>query len=82
MHPWTRTELDARFSLWHALDEDMAEVARFLGLTGLRWSEARALTVGDMSLVPVTAVTVQRARPEGVDTKGTKSGKAHRVPPR
>lgn len=80
MHPWTRAGLDARFAVWHTLHEDMAEVARFLGLTGLRWSEARALTVGDVSLVQFAAVTVQRARPEGVETKGTKSGKARRVP--
>ena len=80
MRPWSAEELEGRYAVWSSLNVDAAEVARFLGLTGLRWSEARALVVSDVSLVPYPSVLVQRSRPEGVEVKTTKSGKHRRVP--
>ena len=80
MRPWSAVELDERYAVWAGLNEDAAQVARFLGLTGLRWSEARALVVGDVSLVPYPSVLVQRSRPEGVKVKTTKNGRSRRVP--
>jgi integrase len=80
MHPWSAEELEARYGAWAGLNVDAAEVARFLGLTGLRWSEARALLVSDVSLVPYPSVLVQRARPEGTAVKTTKNTQHRRVP--
>lgn len=80
MNPWTRVELDERFQVWHELNPDMAEVARFLGLTGLRWSEARDLTPADVFWVPYPAVRVRHSRPEGVESKSTKNGDGRKVP--
>lgn len=48
--------------------------------TGLRWSELRAIRVRDFIEVPMPTLVVQRAEPEGVDIKSTKSGKSRRVP--
>lgn len=58
----------------------LAEVTEFIGLTGLRWSEARALRVSDLQEVPFRAIRVSRARSEGYDEKGTKTMKSRRVP--
>ena len=43
--------------------------------TGLRWSELRAVRVRDFVEVPLPILVVQRAEPEGVEIKGTKSGR-------
>ena len=48
--------------------------------TGLRWSELRAIRVRDFIEVPLPVLVVQRAEPEGVRVKGTKSGRSRRVP--
>ena len=80
MHPWSAAELEDRFRVWSALNADAAEVVRFLALTALRWSEARALLVSDVSLVPYPSVLVQRARPEGTAVKTTKNTQHRRVP--
>lgn len=80
MRPWSIEEVNERYEIWHQLNPTNAKIAKFLALTGLRWSEARALRVGDVSYVPYPAVTVQRAQPEGVDLKTTKSNKTRLVP--
>lgn len=80
IRPWSIEEVHERYQIWKQLNPTNAEIARFLALTGLRWSEARALRTGDISLVPYPAVTVQRAQPEGVDIKTTKSNRIRRVP--
>ncbi|WP_141777833.1 tyrosine-type recombinase/integrase [Phycicoccus sp. SLBN-51] len=46
----------------------------------MRWSELRAVRVRDFVEVPMPTVVVQRAEPEGVETKTTKSGRSRRVP--
>jgi len=48
--------------------------------TGLRWSELRAMRVRDFVEVPLPILVVQRAEPEGVEIKSTKSGRTRRVP--
>jgi integrase len=48
--------------------------------TGLRWSELRSIRVRDFIEVPLPVLVVQRAAPEGVRVKVTKSGKSRRVP--
>ena len=48
--------------------------------TGLRWSELRAIRVQDFIEVPLPVLVVQRAAPEGVRVKVTKSGRSRRVP--
>ncbi|MFP7706555.1 tyrosine-type recombinase/integrase [Trueperella sp. LYQ141] len=81
MHPWTFSELIHDYHRWQTLNPSSALVALFLGLTGLRWSEARALTVSDVTLDTDPSVFVQKAQPEGVkDPKTTKSGRTRRVP--
>lgn len=58
-----------------------ASVYLLLALTGLRWSEARCLTVADFQrhgLVP--RLIVSKAQPEGQPLKVTKSGRDRVVP--
>src|SRR5699024_4297488 len=80
MRPWTWAELQGRVAVWRACDGPMADVALLLGLTGLRWSEARALRVGDVDLGGSPGLLVERSRPEGAREKTTTSGRARRVP--
>lgn len=80
MRPWTADEFAAQCEKWEGQHPAAAEIVRFLGYTGLRWSEARALQVGDVSLLPYPSLFVQRAQPEGTSVKTTKSGKSRRVP--
>ena len=58
----------------------LADLVLLAGWTGLRWSEIRAIRVRDFIELPIPMLIVQRAEPEGVATKGTKSGKSRRVP--
>ncbi|WP_454111076.1 tyrosine-type recombinase/integrase [Leifsonia shinshuensis] len=51
----------------------MAEVTEFLGLTGLRWSELRALRVEDVAQIPMPALHVWRAQSDGYAEKTLKS---------
>jgi integrase len=78
--PFSKEQLEERYEVWHSLNPRSAEVARFLGLTGLRFSEARALRVKDVVFDDYPAVFVRRAKPEGASEKGTKSGQMRRVP--
>ena len=50
------------------------------GWTGLRWSELRALRMRDFVEIPLPLLVVERAEPEGVQVKVTKSGRGRRVP--
>ena len=61
-------------------DPRLADILLLAGWTGLRWSELRARRVRDFVEVPMPLLVVQRAEPEGVTTKVTKSGKSRRVP--
>ncbi len=50
------------------------------GWTGLRWLELRAVRVRDFVEIPMPLLVVERAEPEGVHVKVTKSGRGRRVP--
>ncbi|MEL5992460.1 tyrosine-type recombinase/integrase [Microbacterium phosphatis] len=81
VRPYSEAELMARLTIWRALSPIDADTVAFLGMTALRWSEARALRAGDLVEVPTPAIRVERAQPEGTaEPKTPKSGKARRVP--
>ncbi|MCI1672628.1 MAG: tyrosine-type recombinase/integrase [Bifidobacterium tibiigranuli] len=81
MKPYSLQELNEHYAAWHELSPNDAEIARFLGLTALRWGEARALTVGDVDLQGAyPSVLVRCSRPEGVKVGATKGHKTRHVP--
>lgn len=61
-------------------NERLASIVLVLGWTGLRWGEARAMTVGDVVEVPTPGLMVRRSRSEGIDVKSTKGRRWRRVP--
>lgn len=80
MHPFREDELEERWQVWREHDKRLADVMLFLGWTGVRWGEARALVVGDILEVPSPGLLVSRSAPEGVETKSTKGRRSRRVP--
>ena len=80
MLPFTEAELEVAYERWAVMDERLADVLLVLGWTGLRWAEARALTVADVMEVPTPGLMVHRSAPEGVGTKSTKGRRSRRVP--
>lgn len=57
------------------------DIVAFLGLTGLRWGEARALVVSDLRHVEGrTLVDVVRSQSEGFGVKSPKNGRSRVVP--
>ena len=72
---WRRSTRDAV-----GRDQRLADLLLIDAWTGLRWSELRAIRVRDFIEVPLPVLVVQRAAPEGVRVKVTKSGKSRRVP--
>ena len=80
MYPFGEDDLER---LWERASEKnrrLGDLVLVAGWTGLRWSELRAIRVRDFIELPMPMLIVQRAEPEGVATKGTKSGKTRRVP--
>jgi len=80
MLPFTEAELEVAHERWATTDQRLADVLLVLGWTGLRWAEARALTVADVMQVPTPGLMVRRSAPEGVGTKSTKGRRSRRVP--
>jgi integrase len=80
MSPFTEGELEEVYDEWATQSEHLANVLLVLAWTGLRWAEARAITVGDVMEVPTPGLMVRRSTPEGVDTKNTKGRRSRRVP--
>ena len=80
MNPFTEDELETAYRAWHEQNARLADILLVLGWTGLRWGEARAMTVGDVMEVPAPGLIVRRSAPEGIATKATKSGRSRRVP--
>lgn len=80
MYPFTEDELEEVHRAAASRDQRLADVVLVAGWTGLRWSELRAVRVRDFVEVPMPALVVQRAAPEGVEVKTTKSGRSRRVP--
>lgn len=56
-------------------------ITEWLSLTGLRWSELRALRVADLQDVPFPAVRVLRAQSDGYAEKAPKSARGRRTVP-
>lgn len=61
-HPFTAEELEAAWTEWSGYSPVLADVMLVLGRTGLRWSEARAVTVGDAD---PELIKVDKAASEG-----------------
>lgn len=80
MKPFTEAELEEAWLAWRGYDERLADVMLFLGWTGLRWGEARALVVADLLEVPSPGLLLSRSAPEGVGIKSTKGRHSRRVP--
>lgn len=80
MLPFSEQELDHAYTVWQEQDEHLANVFLVLAWTGLRWAEARSMTVGDVMAVPTPALVVRRSAPEGVGIKSTKGRRTRRVP--
>ena len=80
MLPFTEAELEAAYERWAEVDARLADILLVLGWTGLRWAEARAMTVADLMEVPTPGLLVRRSAPEGVGTKSTKGRRSRRVP--
>ncbi len=80
MHPLSEDELELVYDQAVERDQRLADVLLIDAWTGLRWSELRAIRVRDFVEVPMPVLIVQRAAPEGVRVKATKSGKSRRVP--
>lgn len=80
MYPFSEDELERVYRRALQRDARLADILLIDGWTGLRWSELRAVRVRDFVEVPIPLLIVQRAEPEGVKVKGTKSGRTRRVP--
>lgn len=80
MFPLSEDDLDEVYQDARERDERLADLLLLDAWTGLRWSELRAIRVRDFVEVPLPVLIVQRAAPEGVEVKVTKSGRSRRVP--
>ena len=80
MYPFDEKELERFWTAARDRNEQLADILLVAGWTGLRWSELRATRVRDFVEVPMPLLIVERAAPEGVEVKVTKSGRGRRVP--
>jgi integrase len=80
MFPLSEAELEEVYADAVTRDQRLADLLLIDAWTGLRWSELRSIRVRDFIEVPLPVLVVQRAAPEGVRVKVTKSGKSRRVP--
>lgn len=92
MMPFSEAELEAAYQRWRNVEqligkvkvtapqERLANVLIVLGWTGLRWAEARAVTVADFRELPTPGLRVARSAPEGIGTKATKGRRSRWVP--
>ncbi len=80
MFPFSEDGLEQMYASASQRNQRLADIMLIDGWTGLRWSELRAILVRDLIEVPMPVLVVQRAAPEGVSVKGTKSGRSRRVP--
>jgi integrase len=80
MFPFGEQELERVYRRASDRNHRLADILLVDGWTGLRWSELRAIRVGDFVEVPMPILVVQQAQPEGVRVKRTKSRRTRRVP--
>jgi integrase len=80
MYPFSEAEFEALYLRAAGRNQRLADLALIGGWTGLRWSELRAMRVRNFIEVPLPILVVERAEPEGVRVKTTKSDRSRRVP--
>ncbi|MEU6135510.1 tyrosine-type recombinase/integrase [Nocardioides sp. NPDC047086] len=80
MNPFPESDLEAAYEVWQERNKRLADILLVLGWTGLRWGEARAMTVSDVMEIPTPGLMVRRSRSEGIETKSTKGRRSRRVP--
>lgn len=80
MFPFSELDLERVYVRASERNPRLADIMLLDAWTGLRWSELRTIRVRDFIQVPLPVLIVQRAEPEGVKLKGTKSGRSRRVP--
>jgi integrase len=79
---WFTVEtLAAALEAQRASSEHYATITEWTSLTGLRWSETRALRVTDLQYLPFPAARVRRAQSEGYDEKAPKTDNGNRAVP-
>jgi integrase len=78
---FTSESLAATLEGQRASSEHYAAITEWTSLTGLRWSETRALRVSDLQDVPFPAVWVRRAQSQGYDEKAPKTSNGERAVP-
>lgn len=79
--PLTASILAAVLDAQRSRSPHGALITEWLSLTGLRWSELRALRVGDLQDVPFPAVRVLRAASDGYAEKSPKTVRGRRTVP-
>lgn len=80
VNAFTDDELLSTISQQRDLNAWMAEITEFLSLTGLRWSELRAVRIKSLQDLPFPALHISRAQSDGYAEKGTKTRMPRRVP--
>ena len=78
---FTAESLTATLEAQRASSKHYATITEWSSLTGLRWSETRALRVSDLQDLPFPAVWVRRAHSEGYEEKAPKTDNGTRVVP-
>lgn len=77
VNPFTADELEAAWAEWSGYSPVLADVMLVLARTGLRWSEARALSVSDAD---ADQLVVRRSCSEGGAVRQLAAGQVRRVP--
>lgn len=78
---FTAESLTATLAAQREASAHYTTITEWTSLTGLRWSETRALRVTDLQDVPFPAVWVRRAQSEGYDEKAPKTANGERAVP-
>lgn len=78
--PPTDEELTEILRLQQELSAKYAEVTEFISLTGLRWSELRAVRIRSLQEIPYPGLRISRAHSDGYQEKGTKTKNSRTVP--
>jgi len=77
---FTDAQLEQSLAAQHEVHARLASVTEFFSLTGLRWSELRALRVGDVHSAPMPALRIWHAQSDGYAEAGTKTSNVRLVP--
>ena len=77
---FTDAQLEQSLAEQHVLHARLASITEFFSLTGLRWSELRALRVGDVHSAPMPALRIWHTQSDGYAEAGTKTSNVRLVP--